>query len=501
MTNRATFLLWIGALAVCLAGCETQSPAQLPQRNHIPPEFLGPPVGEIWDSINEVIGSAADQELETRQIDWDEEKFLIDVPPEAEITVVADPEEDGVSIRIALPSGVQLEFTPGWQDIDELQMDVQDANPDIASWPYLDSDLLIMERDVFEDERYSAYMNLPIAYRQFTVRAGDAGVTEQSLDELLKTLAVASTLRLAEPLPTDVMSLAARLQMRLFPKGAASPEDVVGVKFGRYPTGDQVGLLNSFPNLRNVELSISYVEGSDLLALVDCPSLTTLQVTGNGWFDSAEWEAITACSSLTTLMVPHNSEPEALRWLGELYELRALDLGRMNEDDVMELIVLEELFELRHLAVATYFSGAELQFVEGTPDLESLQLTHLDLEDLDLAPLSILYGLQRVHLGGRSYQVSDAPFTGQQLVVFSNFRRLKEMTLSDMPLTYEGVSVLSRLRQVNNLTLERTTIDEEALMLLAHMEGLTELHLSDNHNISEAAIQRLRAAAPHLQIF
>ncbi len=492
--------LLLAGVAICLGGCNWfEEPNRRVVARPVTPELFGAPVADTWNNIEEVVAAAPSQKLVPQTFRWDHEDFVIDVPPHS---VVRSNDNDPV-IAVSLPNGTEIEILPGYYEMEEIRTEMEETYWDITEWPYLDDHLIIAQREQENQPvRLTTFMNLPIATRQFCMRLEltDAPDARPGLERILQGLKVGYSLRVQEPFPEDLLALAQRLRMELLPADAIVADEVIGIKFGPYATGDQIALVPEFENVEMVEFGLAYLQPIDLDWLTGCPRLLTLVATGDDWVDSSQWDSISQCPTLTSLSVPSSSEPYALRYLSDLHGLSKLDLGIVNEYDCNELTVLHKLLKLRHLSLHTAFPGSELGFLAGLTKLESLQLENLDISTLDLTSLASLTNLRKVDLHGRRRVPKDAAFSGQELVALSDATNLEELSLRNMPLSHAGVARIAKLKSLRVLRLNRTSIDDDDLVTLAGMENLQELSIGGNREITEEGKQRLRAAAPHLRV-
>ena len=127
-----------------------------------------------------------------------------------------------------------------------------------------------------------------------------------------------------------------------------------------------------------------------------------------------------------------------------------------------------EPFRLREIdLIATEVKDADLECVEGLPDLSALRLNHTSISDRGFAHLQNLPSL-------RLLEVVETRITDDGLKHLANLPSVTWLTLESTFVTDAGLPHLKALPQLRQLRLNRLRLTDQGLV---HLEGLTGLRL------------------------
>jgi Leucine rich repeat len=141
---------------------------------------------------------------------------------------------------------------------------------------------------------------------------------------------------------------------------------------------------------------------------------------------------------------------------------------------------------------ATDFTDADLERLRGLPDLHTLNLSATKITDAGLATLRSLPNLRILYL-------SEAQVTDAGLQHLKGLPNLKDLSLFRTRVTDEGLALLGGMKNLQKLILGDGPITDRGL---AYLRGLTDLRELDlvAIRVSDARIEELKAALPHLKI-
>lgn len=205
---------------------------------------------------------------------------------------------------------------------------------------------------------------------------------------------------------------------------------------------------------------------------------------------------------------------EGLESLGELAHLEALvlldrDIGEPGFTHLSGLAKLK-LLELSGPVEDPSLAGLGLLI-----GLETLRLSHPELDDRAAPQLERLTGLRWLDLGGtrisdvglpamaaltqlRTLHLDRTRVTNRGLAHLAKLSRLEELSLQSTDVVDEGVAHLAGLQQLHTLRLDRTLVTDAAIDTLVKLESLRRLNLA--HTVVTAeGVDRLRSL-PNLEV-
>ena len=255
---------------------------------------------------------------------------------------------------------------------------------------------------------------------------------------------------------------------------------------------DWTARLAGFPGLRTLNLENTDLRGPGLRPVGTLVSLESLNLT----------------------LCPVTDEP-----LGALFKLERLKVLGLASTKVTGT-GMKELQDLRKLENLNFHScpvtDAGLEWIGKLSSLVRLEIVHTQFTDAGTPSLAPLVNLERLQLGSRKA-------TGAGLAVLRSLPKLQELDVHDGLLSPEGfghvaaVPTLKVLRayggtggdgnlkllaghpRLETLTLENLGVTDAGLGQLAAIPGLRKLVLHEP-KVSDAAVARLREAAPALEI-
>jgi hypothetical protein len=181
-----------------------------------------------------------------------------------------------------------------------------------------------------------------------------------------------------------------------------------------------------------------------------------------------------------------------LEFLEGLPQLQELELGGGMVSGA-GLGRIAELPQIQRLVLAgTDVSDAGLQRLKGLTRLQSLDLESTNVSDAGLQYLEGMTRLQELELD--ETRVGDAG-----LEHLRGLTQLDSLDLTSTEVTDAGLEHLKGLTQLRNLTLRGTRVSDAGL---EHLEGLIQLNLLhlERTKVTNAGVKKLRQALPGCQI-
>ena len=246
------------------------------------------------------------------------------------------------------------------------------------------------------------------------------------------------------------------------------------------------------PKLRRLGLWESKVTDAGLAELVNCRSLTHLELNGTKVGD-AGLAKIVGCQSLTYLRVEDTKITDAgLVHLAKLPQLETLWIGE-NEGVTDEgLKAIGRLVNLTVLdLMSTKISREGLAQLSGLKKLKTLLLDRNDIEEADLAYLAPLESLEELRLYYIKGRITDVG--AEHLARLKSLRTITAST--DM--TDKGVALLATLPHLEQLLLDGQGVTDGCASDIAKMNSLKKLWFQDCP-ITDAMLQQI-AALPNLE--
>ncbi len=203
-----------------------------------------------------------------------------------------------------------------------------------------------------------------------------------------------------------------------------------------------------------------------------------------------------------------------LEALGELAHLESLVLldRDLGEEGFTHLASLSKL-EL--LELSGPIEDPSLAGLDALTSLQTLRLSHSELDDRAAPRLAALVGLRWLDLGGtrisdeglsslaslsqlRTLHLDRTRVTNRGLVHLGTLTQLEELSLQSTDVVDEGVAHLASLHALHTLRLDRTLITDASIETLLELSALRRLNLA--HTVVTAeGVARLRSL-PNLEV-
>ena len=393
------------------------------------PEPDPPPLIKfMWDSEEDLLGSVPKPKVETHEIKYGNNVFLVDLPVGTTI-------KDGYMPRIILPTGELAELTAGPFNTDQLKIfNGRRAKSDPQDTIVFSNSTIHIEQRNPEKEKaserpFSAKMNVVLGpYRCFGVEFESGGYPKgMTLEPLVQLVAGLKTARLKSPDPEDPIALLDALDIEHEPAGATKPSEVRRLKF---PPNSTFAILQIAEKFKDIETLIvdsdrmSYMGMDEARPLRSCQRLKRLRYSPGATGYSVD--SILQHPELVELelsMASNDISDEGFRQLGELKYLEHLTL-EVDGTKTQLLDTLANCTKLRHLSLETSFCDTPVRSVDFLSDLK--ELTELKLHgEFDATVLGSVAGLSHIE----SFEVSVGKLTGQSVQPLTNNTALKKLTL------------------------------------------------------------------------
>lgn len=214
--------------------------------------------------------------------------------------------------------------------------------------------------------------------------------------------------------------------------------------------------------------------------------------------DGAELEASVQLSQLKSITIWSTASNRQLKLLERLPNLEALNMKLVFFDDEGRRIVdqagfeVEQFFRLPNLPrlkglnlYGTVFRGDGLEHLS---NLEVLDLTDTDMNDLACEKLGRLHNLKLLSLAGTKV-------TNNGLRNFAALDQLEELSFQGCPISDAGLQHLANLCELRRLRLALTEVTDASIPVLKRFEKLQYLGL-DQTAITAEGHKQLKAALP-----
>ncbi len=140
----------------------------------------------------------------------------------------------------------------------------------------------------------------------------------------------------------------------------------------------------------------------------------------------------------------------------------------------------------------TGLTDADLERLQGMPELASLNLSANQITDVGLSRLEKLTHLHTLYL-------TDNPISDAGLHHLGPLADLKDLGLSGTRITDAGLTDLIGHKKLEKLTLGGPTITDRSLETLKCFRGLRVLTLVKT-GVSDSSVEELKLALPHLSV-
>lgn len=259
-------------------------------------------------------------------------------------------------------------------------------------------------------------------------------------------------------------------------------------------TCDEIGGLEE---LRELNLNNTSVTGRGLKTLAKLPSLHTLSISVFDSIAAEDLASLQSCESLRSLAIQRKesgSGNELVRQLGDLSQLRLIDLGNFASNDVDVFRLQEQLPNCAIIHPDLPTRDAERDVAQWIvdhgggliPHGSSSESTAMPLEPFSLKAITIfetegvspeLSGLAKLRAleGLHWYKMASAD---TKLVTVGKLPTLRNLTLSYSDVTSIGIEHLRGLDQLEVLTLKQCAgLTDGSLRHLANLDHLRSLNL------------------------
>ncbi|MCA9072997.1 MAG: hypothetical protein KDA84_28935, partial [Planctomycetaceae bacterium] len=357
------------------------------------------------------------------------------------------------------------------------------------------------------------------------------------LSKCLLLLKCAHTLRVKEPYPEDPIAILDRLDFDYEPD-TTDPNQIVSLEFPNRTCAAQVKLVERFPNVETVELSVKWLNSdtNDLEPLTRCKKLRKLVIPADGGrsVSDEDVETLVKCQSLEQLHLnTWGLSAKGIATLGKMTQLKSLLLERVDEKAISGLTELAACKGLEHFATALEsdydleaipneeaiaflselpklnslklegeLSKTTYQVIGGLDGLESLVIVSKKFKDDDLKLLVKAPNVKSFTLEGSKYKSGrpDVSFTGKGLASLGQWKSLESLSLTGLPLTDDSLKHLQAASNLQEVSLDGLPITYEGLIHLKDVPKLKTLHLDDLENLNRVLIDDFKEAAPQISV-
>ncbi len=204
---------------------------------------------------------------------------------------------------------------------------------------------------------------------------------------------------------------------------------------------------------------------------------------GPAWI--RKWFGLDAVAQVETVRLSGRLEELDLGSLAQLPGLKNLeledwtDISRAPDAPVktIRLQALSTLTQLKRLSINAYDVKLDLLFVAALPNLESLSLKGLRLDEAGLEHVGRISRLKVLRLSGDMLTTYGA-FRGNDLCHLSGLSELQELDLAINPIDDESLRHLEGLSQLKRLNLSRTEVTDKGMALLLRLKQMESLDLA-----------------------
>jgi internalin A len=300
---------------------------------------------------------------------------------------------------------------------------------------------------------------------------------------------------------------------------------IVEVSLARtWATNNDIERVVAIKGLKRLDLSFTYVNDQGIERLQELKQLEELTLDTCEFITDAAMNYLRVNKTLRKLNLRGTDITDvSLPHIAELTNLVSLNLSytQLGDVGIESLPALAQLEELN--MGGTRISGINLNNLKLLPKLKKLTFGGIQrrnagacwtpmIIDLDMEPISMLSGLEELHLGvgyslgksgvmpsggGNCRVTGGIKLTDLGVTKLAKLKNLRRLDISGAKITKAGLEALKTLPNLERLSLWNTSIDDSAAQVLAAFKNLTSLDLSDTGS-GDATLQTL-AQLPKLK--
>ena len=239
-------------------------------------------------------------------------------------------------------------------------------------------------------------------------------------------------------------------------------------------TDEALQNLTKLPELTQLDLTSTNIDGHGFAALRDCPKLRKLKVSGVLRMSPQGWEEISKLTQLEVLDASNNSSlsnVDVAKFIA-LTNLKELDLSSTPiTDDAFRSLAEMERLEILKIEGNSQLKGNGLQAYSRTkPTLRELHAMRTPLHAAGLKHIKSISSLEFLDISNTS--LSDQPFAD-----LKGANNLVHLKVGANQLTNAGMQTVLTLSKLKILDLEAMqTINDQGLGILSKKSGLQTLN-------------------------